>query len=54
MLKDEVVSLRAVFQPTVSHKNRNPKMVVVVVTAVDSNITGVDNDGSVIMILEAQ
>ena len=29
MLKDEVVSLRAISKPTLSHKNRHPKMVVV-------------------------
>lgn len=45
MLIDEVVSLRAVFQATVSHKNRHPKVVVVVVTAlVDNNIIGIDHD----------
>lgn len=44
MLKDGVVSLRAVFQATVSHKNRHPKVVVVVVTVVDNNVIGIDND----------
>lgn len=44
MLIDEVVSLRAVFQATVSHKNRHPKVVVVVTAVVDNNIPGIDND----------
>lgn len=45
MLKDGVVSLRAVFQATVSHKNRHPKVVVVVVTTVvDNNVIGIDNN----------
>ena len=45
MLKDEVASLRAVSQPTLSHKNRCPQTVVVVVAAVvDKDVIGIDND----------
>jgi len=43
MLQNEMVSVRAVFQATVSHKNRHPK-VVVVKAVVDNNIIGVDID----------
>lgn len=50
MLKDNVVFLRAISQPTVSHKNRHPKMVVVVTTVVENKIIGVDNDVSIVTI----
>ena len=49
MLKDEVVSLRAISKPTLSHKNRHPKMVVVV-AVIDTDVTGIDNVVSSMMI----
>lgn len=49
MLKDEVVSLRAISKPTLSHKNRHPKMVVVA-AVIDTDVTGIDNVVSSMMI----
>lgn len=51
MVSKEVVSLRAISQPTASNKSRHPKMVGVVVVMVDNNNTiGVDNDVSIVQI----
>ena len=49
MLKDEVVSLRAISKPTLSHKNRHPKMVVVA-AVIDTDVIGIDNVVSFMMI----
>ena len=49
MLKDEVVSLRAISKPTLSHKNRHPKMVVVA-AVLDTDVIGIDNVVSFMMI----
>lgn len=48
MLKEEVVSLRAISQPSVGHKNRLPKAVVVVVE--DNDIICIDNDVMMVVI----